>query len=267
MRTLKDLDRFSSDPTPAAWWAQGPERLLAIRWRSLVGHLARLTLQVPWPLLALAALGVAVHVSAERRRGAVMPLLLVASLFVPCLLVPVVANPDRLVMNTLPILCILAAVGVLALVDRARRVASHPAIPVAVVGAAVVASSLVYREGGSARDNLNIMHLYSDTPPALADPRALAPLGLGRDDVVLTDDPLRVAAVLDVAAVTCPLDGPAAVDAVVEKYRPRFVLVGPRPLERLVTGGRFPFRAVSSAGGATWYELVEGVRNADGSAR
>lgn len=267
MRTLKDLDRFASDPTPAAWWAQGPSRLLYVRYRSIVGHLAQLTIQIPWPLLVLAAVGVAVHVSAERRRAAAIPSLVVASLLVPCLLVPIVANPDRFVMNTLPLFCILAAHGVFALVDRARRAVDHPAVAALVVGAAVLASSLVYREGGSAWDNVHVLRLYGDAPPVLSDPEAIAPLRLGRDDVVLTDDPLRVAAVLDVAAIFCPTDGPAAVEALVDRYRPRFVLVGSRALERLVKSGRFPFRAVSSAGGATWYELSEGVRNADGSAR
>lgn len=267
MKSINDLDRFATDPTPAKWWAQGWERLLDIRFRTITLHLAQLTEQIPWPLVLFAVIGAVALLRAERRRAAMLPSLFLASLLVPCLMVPVIANPDRFVMNMVPVLAIFAAVGAFAVAERARRSVDRRAVTVAVVGAAVAASSLLFRGEGSVPALVGILRIYRDTPPELADAAVLAPLGLERGDVVLTDDPLRAAATLDIAAITSPLDGFDSLEAAVEKYRPRFVLARTPALERLATRGRFPFRAVSSVKGVTWYELQEGVRNADGSLR
>jgi hypothetical protein len=274
MTSYGELYAFRGDPSPGVWWAQGRDRLLAVRVQALETHLDRLTHQVPWPLLALAALGLLAHARAARGRAAALPLFVGLSLLVPCLTVPLIASFDRFVPNVLPVLCVLAAAGAFAVRDGVRWVvplrAEDAPVPfrvldALVVGGALWAATMVFRPPRTIKADLDVLRVYRDTPASMADGKVVGPLGLRPDDVVLTDEPWRVAAVLDVATVMCPMDGPSAVDALVERYRPRFVLAAPgSALAGLVSRKRFPLRAVGTAKEATWYELEPPVRRADG---
>jgi Dolichyl-phosphate-mannose-protein mannosyltransferase len=261
MTSYDDLYRFLSDPTPALWWRQGLGRLAAVRKDAIVAHLGALVSQAPWPLVVFAAVG---GVSLVRSaRGKVLPLFVVLSLLVPCLVAPLIASADRFVMNVLPILCVMAAAGILAVRDLAARFAPPRIAGAAVIGAGLWSSAFVFRGPTTVRAFVDGLARYRDTPACLADAPRLAPLALAPGDVVLTCDPWRVAAVLDVATVMCPNDGPAAVAAVVERYRPRYVLVSSSPpLRRLVASGGL--RLVATLRDGAWYALPAPVRSADG---
>jgi hypothetical protein len=265
MTSYWDLYAYLSDPSPKTFWSMSRQWMIDARKGSLLIHLDQLTHQVPWPLLALAALGAIVHVAFLRRRGLPLALFPVLSLLVPCLLAPMIAAFDRFVMNVLPVLCVLAAIAVVAVRDAIGRVIRSPILDLALFSAAAAACTFVFREPFTWHRYPDLLAFYRDTPPSLV---AAEKLRLTPRDVVLTDDPWRVAAVLDASAIRVPTDGISAAEALVKKYRPRFVLVSNNAvLKGLVAANHIPMKAVLTAKDATWYELSPPVRNADGSAR
>ncbi|MGH7270635.1 MAG: hypothetical protein ACREJ3_09410 [Polyangiaceae bacterium] len=252
MTRYDDLYRFASDPSPATFWAQGAVRIANVRVDALRSHLDGLMHEVPWPLVAFSVAGVAAMVRSSRTW--VLPLFFCLSLLVPCLVVPIIASVDRFAMNVLPVLCVAASFGIFAVRDAVARSTAPRFLRFAVLSAATLACIAVFRDPISFRTYIDRLRIYRHTPDFLANTRSLAPLHLLPTDVVLTDEPWRVAAVLDVATVMCPVDGPAAVDAVVKKYRPRFVIAKSNSsLQRLVAAKKFDLRAVATMKDATWY--------------
>jgi hypothetical protein len=264
------LYAYGAAPTRAAFWAQTREHMIQIREASVRSHLEHLAGVVAWPLLVFAALGAVTHLKSargDRARALVVPLFLILTLLVPCLGAPLLSAKSRFVRNALPALAVLAAMGVAGVADALARVAprvarlgprASRALGAVVVAAAVLASTFLFHEPGrTLRTEYDRLAIYRDTTPAVVAGRSLS---LAPDDVVLTDDPWRLAADLDVTTVMCPLNGPRAVEAVVEAYHPRYVVVptGNRALAKLVATPRFPSREVAKAAGVTWYELLPG---------
>ncbi len=264
MANYNELYRFETHPSAARFWQQGWPRILGVRRDALVAHLRGLAVQIPWNLLPLGAAGVVAR--ARSPRSWVLPLFVLLSLLVPCLVVPLIANVGRFVVNVLPTVCIAASFGIFAVGDvLARR---SRVLRAAAVGAGALASVAIYRGGVSARTYLDALDVYRTTPAVLTDADTLAKLQLAPGDVVVTDDPWRVAAALDVATVMCPLDGYAAILALVEKYRPRLFLVGGNAaLKRLVATQTLDVAPVAVFPDRAWYALRGPVRNADGTPR
>jgi 4-amino-4-deoxy-L-arabinose transferase-like glycosyltransferase len=263
MTRYDDLYYFRSEPSRAGFWAQGWARLFSVRQRALAAHLGALTTQIPWPLLPLSAVGVLARVRA--RRTWILPVFFALSLLVPCLVVPLIASADRFVMNVLPVLCVASTLGIFTLRDLlARRVRSR-LLGAALVGVASWASVAVFRKDVTVQTYLDRLDVYRDTPAFLTDTRQLAPLRMAPTDVVLTDDPWRVAAVLDVTTVINPFDGPTAIEAAFDRYRPRFVLASNPALRRLTAARVRELKLVATMRDGAWYELQEGVKRADGT--
>ncbi len=87
-------------------------------------------------------------------------------------------------------------------------------------------------------------------PPAdLTDTAALATLDLSPTDVVLSKSPWQLAAVLDVRTIMWPWDGDVALQGVIARYRPRYVLT--RRDERLPV----PAHVKARVGQSVWYEI------------
>ncbi len=87
-------------------------------------------------------------------------------------------------------------------------------------------------------------------PPAdLTDPTVLASLQLRPTDVVLSKHPWQLAAVLDFRTVMWPWDGDAALEAVIARCHPRYVLTR--------RGEGLPVTAHPKVkiGQSVWYEL------------
>jgi hypothetical protein len=166
---------------------------------------------------------------------------------------------DRFVMNTAPVLCVLAAAGAFAIRDLVTAILPWRTVGVLVVAGACAAGVAVYRAPKRAPGDLDLLRYYRDTPASLDDARVRRMLAGRPDDVVLTCDPWRVAAVLDVATVMCPNDGAAAVDAVMERYRPRYVHAGiGTALAGLANRKRGTLREMARTGDAVWYEVGTG---------
>jgi hypothetical protein len=266
MTSYDDLYRFLGDPTPALWWRQGIGRLVVARKDAIGLHLVAIVSQVPWPLLLFAAIGAILLLRSPAPRGArILPLFVVLSLLLPCLVVPLIASADRFVMNVLPILCVMAASGIVATRDLAARRAPPRLADAAVIGLGLWSSVALFRAPTTVRAFVDGLARYRAAPASLADAPRQAKLALAPGDVVLSCDPWRVSAVLDVAGVMCPNDGRAAIEALVARYRPRYVLVSPRsPLQSLVSGGRAHLRLVATMDDGAWYALPGPVRSADG---
>ena len=273
MTDYSDLYRFLSDPSPSAWWSQGIATLARVRVATLVAHLRPLVSHFPWPVLVLATIGLGAHLRSARARAAAFPLFLALSLLVPTLLVPIVTSPDRYPTNILPVLCILAAIAIVAardalhahLISPAQPRSRSHAVDAAVIASSVAACALVFRGEVTAGTYIDILAAYRTTPPSLEAAPSLAPLALGPDDVVLTDDPWRVAAALDVATIMRPLDGERALSALVTRYRPRLLHVTRgSPLRTLVTTPHSPYRRLATTPDATWYQTVTPTRTATG---
>lgn len=262
-----DIYAFRTDPLPSVWWSQGIEQLVQVRLVALKVHLQMLFVQIPWPLAALAMVGcVVLLVHAHRNRPPVVPLFFALSLLVPCLVVPLVANADRFVANVLPVLCICAATVIVGFVDKAK-VCLDKRLAWILIPAAVFICATTFRAPTGFFAYISALRAFHDVPMYL-NPGALKALDLKQDDVVLTDDPWRVAAELDVATVYMPLDGEAAIDALVRMYRPRFVLVGVNSgLRPWVSRGRFLMHPVATFRNATWYEMEGFVKSSTGQRR
>jgi hypothetical protein len=258
MTRYDDLSRVLSTPSPQRFWAQGLARMTEVRWAAIRGHADLITRQLPWPLLVFAVAGAAVAILARpgppgRARALPIPLFVLLSLLVPCLVVPLIANDGRFVMNVAPALCVLASSGIFAVADAIARLVRRRAVVLPAIAAGVWACAAVYRAPASFRTGIGYLDLYRRTPACLDDTAQLAPLHLDPHDVVLTDDPWRVAAVLDVAAVGLPADGPAAADVILDRYRPRFVLATTPPLRQLAR--RKGMRAVATLRDGVWYAV------------
>lgn len=267
MTRYDELSGFLARPSPTVWWAQGTKILTNIRWNALEGHLEILTYQIPWPIVALAGLGFVLHLMRARSgRPPAALLFFLLTLLVPCLAVPLIANVDRFVMNTAPLLCMWASWAIFALADCVKSL-FHKQMALLVVGLAIWSCTTMFRPPGKLAAHIAVFRVFSEER-AYLNPRALTALQLRRDDVVMTDDPWRVSAELDVATLMAPLDGDASVEAAIMKYRPRFVLVSASPaLQRLVWRHKIPMHRVANFRGATWYELDGLVKSSTGQLR
>jgi hypothetical protein len=253
--TYGDLYAFQSDPTPARFWAQGWARLVEQRTEVVAAHLEVLTVQVPWPLLVLAVIGTLAHCYVFRARGLVLPAFLLLTLFGPTLVAPLLSSRLRFVLGALPVLCVLAVRGAVALCDLARRLVDRGAVDVVVLGGSLAASIFVFQPGTTRETHLGALRWNREVPATI---RAARSLHLQPDDTVLTDDPWRVAADLDVVTVMCPWDGVDAANAVAEKYRPRYLVTTRTSdtLRELQSSGRFRLRQVAQLEDATWFEFT-----------
>lgn len=267
MTRYDELSAFHAHPSLVTWWAQGIEKLASLRWTALEGHLEVLTYQIPWPLVLLATIGVVLHIVRIRgRRPPAIPLFFVFTWLVPCLVVPLIANADRFVMNTVPLLCVCASGAIFALLDFVKILVDKR-IGWVLVAMAIWSCTTLFRSPGKNSAYLAALHIYREER-AYLNAGALGALHLQRDDVVVTDDPWRVTAELDVATIMAPLNGDAAVEALVMEYRPRFVLVTSSPaLQRLAWRKRIPMHRVATFRGGAWYEVDGPIKSATGPIR
>ncbi len=250
----RELYTYGSNPAFATWWQQGiPGILDNIGDRMYVNAISFFR-QNPWALGVFAVVGMIRKVGGEPRAATTLPLSLfvILSWLVPAVLVPNGASPDRLILNTTPVQCILAVVAFEGLV-RGRR-GLTVLLPAAVVFLfACTALSWPLRiENPVGRD------WQSRFRPV---PAHLLPAGrptLQSDDLVLTRDPWQVAAFLDVRAVMVPFDGPLAMRDVIDHYRPRYLLArrGSEVDRYRVELGPLAYRQVAHAGDAVWYEIL-----------
>jgi hypothetical protein len=246
-----ELFRFLSTPSPARLSDQGFAALARVRLDAIRGHVDLLTRQAPWPLVVLAIVGaaLALRTPGDRPAASAVPLFVLLSLLVPCLVAPVIANDGRFVMNTLPALSVLASSAIVALAGGLR--AKQPALGPLAALALGAASVLVFRGNASVRTGIGYLDAFRRTPACLAHAGTVASLRMTPSDVVMADDAWRVAAVMDVAAVRPPRDGEAAEDEVLARYAPRFVLADTAQLQRLAQ--RHGMVPVAAMQGGTWY--------------
>ena len=249
MTGYNELYSFLSDPSRATWWAQGLPAILAKIRATLELHLSSLFVQLPWMLPPSAAIGAALIVRRKDARALPLVLFVLFNFLIQCVVVPVLASPDRTVMNATPWLCILAALAVAPLLERVASRPARAAALAATAGWAFLCCTWIWphelRLGG-----WTYWPIFEQVPADLTDPAALASLGLHPEDVVLSKDPFQLAAVLDVRTVMWPRDGAEALSAVIATYRPRYVLTRrgePVPV---------PTRLKAQVGASAWYEIV-----------
>jgi len=250
----RELYTFLSNPSFAEWWGQGlPVILDNISDRLYVNTIRVLDLN-PWALGVLAVAGMAMKVGGKPRYATTLPLSLfvVLSWLVPAVLVPNGASPHRLILNTTPLQCVLAAMAFESLVRTARG--PSVLLPAASVFlfACTCLSWPLRIENPLDRD---WQSRFGPIPAHLLSPGRPP---LQPDDLVLTSDPWQVAAVLDVATVMVPFDGPLAMKGVIDQYRPRYLLAtrGSYVDRNRLSLGSLDHRAVTRAGDAVWYELI-----------
>ncbi len=231
LRSMDELYIVKSDPSVTAWRSQGFRQILAERVHCARVLTYQLLIQIAWPLLLMAATGM-IAGCRQRRVGILcLSLFLLLSAVVPTLLVPFGTNPDRLVMHALPILCILAAsaVGDLNEWTQASRRWLR-ALFLAPTALLIVACFLVRaRLNASGHFEEGWKNQFRPLPMSLH--LAARKLGLGPTEIIVTQDPWKLAAVLDVPTVMIPYDGPEALRQVVALYQPRFVLL-PTPTSK-----------------------------------
>jgi hypothetical protein len=250
MTRYDELYDFLGDPSPATFWAQGLPAILRKIVVTAGDHFTQLVHQLPWMLPASALAGAGV--SAWRRNVRALPVVLfvLATCLVQAVLVPVLANPDRTTMNATPGLCILAALAVAPLFERAKRMPARAATALLAAGWMFACCAWLWDGRILVVNGWINWRPFLHAPADLTDPATLASLDLHPDDVVLSQDPWGVAAVLDVRTVMWPKDGPRALDAVLATYRPRYVLT--RLGERLPPAAHVKARI----GRSVWYEIV-----------
>ncbi len=207
-------------------------------------------LQAPFLLSVAALAGLATRPWRIWPGAGLLYVLVLQALVVSPLLVPIVASPDRVTLEVLPLLCVLATIVAWQPL-RARRAV------VQLAGLALTAYCFMqlYWPGSSHPGRSGRWRAaFIGTPPEIA---ALERLKLSPTTVVLTPRPFKAAMLADVAAVIVPNDGVAGLRAVIQRYRPRFALVAARSgLERSlrsVEHGKLRQRA--RAGRWIWYEL------------
>jgi hypothetical protein len=248
MRTYREVFTFLTDPSPATWWAQGLPQIVFKVSHVLADHGVAFFQQLPWMLPASAAIGAAYAIRRRDARALAVVLFVLFTWIVPCLLVPVIANQDRTVMNATPCFCVLAALSVRPLLDWAKRRLARVEVFVAIGGWALLCCTLTWP-----------LHLrwsgwtqwtpFLQAPADLTDPAMLASLQLRPTDVVLSKQPWQLAAVLDVRTLMWPVDGDAALRAVIARYEPRYVLT--RGGEGIPVAAHVKARV----GQSVWYEL------------
>ncbi len=250
----RELYLFGSNPSFATWWQQGiPVILDNIGDRLYVNGFAVFEKNA-WALGVLAVVGMIRKVGGEPRYATTLPLTLfvLLSLLVPAVLVPNGASPDRLILNTTPVQCVLAVVAFDGLVRGRGGLQLLLPAATAFLFVCTALSWPLRIENPLGRD-------WQDRFRPI--PAHLLPAGrpdLQPDDLVLTRDPWQVAAFLDVRAVMVPFDGPLAMRDVIDHYRPRFLLVrrGSEVDRYRVELRSLAHRPVAQAGDTVWYELL-----------
>lgn len=246
--TYGDLYTFLTDPSRATWWAQGLHTILARSRATVTGQFSALFKQLPWMLPTSAAIGAGVAAWRRDTRAFPIVLFVLFTCSTTGILAPLLTSPDRTVMNATPALCLLSALAVAPLIDRARRWASHIAVGTATAAWGFLCCTLLWpahiRLGGGTN-----WAPFLRAPADLTDPATLASLDLHPTDVVLSNDPWQLAAVLDVRTVMWPLDGAPAVRAVIARYEPRYVLT------RRGEAVPVPAHVKARVGRSVWYEI------------
>lgn len=263
---MDELYRVDSDPSFRAWLSQGVWRLGSERLRCLRALIYNLLIQIAWPVLVSASVGIVSGVARRSLEVLGLSLFLVLSALVPVALVPFFTNPDRLVMHALPVLCVLAASGVGDLVGWSAGKAQGARAAAVAVAALLIAGCVLVRAPLNSQGHFERGWKAQFRPVPAHLVAAARDLGLKAHDVVLTQDPWQVAAFLDVRTVMIPYDGPGAFRRVIAQYDPRFVLLpdeqskdaNPK-IARYFNDYRgilrdLGFRQVARVGVSTWYE-------------
>ncbi len=124
MTSYGDLYFFLTDPSRAIWQAQGAGVIVAKIRTVLADHGAAFFHQLPWMLPVSALIGAVLAAWRRDSRAWTVTLFVLLTWLVQGVLVPVIANANRTVMNATPCLCVLAALAVAPLLD-AGVVRSH----------------------------------------------------------------------------------------------------------------------------------------------
>lgn len=257
--TYDDLAAFLSDPSAASWWALGP----AVHLERIAGRLAEVAGELPskQPLLLIPlALAGAFHTWLARGRhpaGLFLTLLAILRLVAPVVLAPMVSIPSKQVIIALPLLCLLALLGLAWIVELARpagRAGIAAALAVALVGLTVWVWPARIRNplDRSWAENRLTLPAYFDES---AVPR------FQRGDLLLAKNPWIASAVANVATMMPPSDGAEAVIQAVERFRPTHLLLEGEERgmeEEFVTHLHVRLEVLSERPEGTWYRITYG---------
>lgn len=267
MRSYPELYRYPAHVSRALWWAQGTHKLLALRKQVLSYQVSALAKGLPWPLLAFAALGAVAAIAQRDARGVAFVGYGLACWLGVVLVAPIVSSADRFVLNVTPLLVVLAACGWSVMLRGAGALLGFfkrpwkrlgPALAQALLPVWVVGSVACYWPRRLRWTGFDEAYARPfEQGPSYADPGLRTRLGLTAQDVVLTCDPWRIAAMLRVRAVMCPWNGRAATTAVMLRYRPDFVVIVSDSRLRgfAPTSRNIHLERRLTTAGATWYRV------------